>query len=143
MAQVRVRNSSQFRVAVSAARAVAQAYMFPPTAGALATAASTAGFTPPKGVNAFRLYYEVTSVTATPSVVFSIQVRDNLADQWHTILSSAAVATVSRGFLEVGPNVAAVANVAAGKYIGSKIRVIATHADTDSITYSLTGEWTA
>lgn len=135
MAQVRVRNSSQFRVATSAARALATTYTFPTT--------SPAGFTPPKGINAARIFVEVTAVTSTPSVVFSVQVFDKLNAQWHTLISSAAVATVSRTYLEVGPALTAVTNQTASKYIGSKIRVIAVHGNTNSITYNIVGEWTA
>lgn len=135
MAQVRVRSSSQFRIATSAARALAQTYTFP-TSG-------TTRFVPPKGVNAFRCYIEITAVTSTPSVTFAVQAHDGMNQQWHDLIVSSAQAATGRLYLEVGPDVAAVANQSAGKYIGRGIRVRATHANTNSMTYNIVGEWTS
>ena len=136
MAQHRVRSSSQFRIATSAARAVAQTYTFP-------TAGGSQGFAPPKGINAVRVYIEITAVTSTPSTTFAIQAYDKLNAQWHDLIVSSAQAAIGRLYLEVGPDCAAVANQSAGKYIGGKIRVRATHANTNSMTYNIVGEWTS
>ena len=133
MAQVRVRNSSTFRIATSAAR----------TASAAFGTGSGNGLVTPKGVNALRVYIETTAAGTSPSTTFSIQVRDPLNNQWHSLVTSAAVTSTGRTFLEVGPGVAAVANQSVGKYIGKGVRVYATHGNSTSHTYNIVGEWTA
>jgi hypothetical protein len=102
---------------------------------------STAVFKNREGALGVRLYIDVTAATDTPSVVFTVQVYDKYAAQYHTLLTSAAVTAIGRSFLEIYPNGATAANVRATNHIGKGFRVTATHADADSITYRVTGEW--
>jgi hypothetical protein len=88
-----------------------------------------------------RVYIEVTDSAATPSVVFNIQVEDPLNDQWHTLLASAAQTGAGRTSLEVAPGASVVANRSTGANIGKGFRVNCDHADADSITYNIVGEW--
>jgi hypothetical protein len=117
---------STFRVLTSAAR----------------TATNSTGVKrPPKDVRGVRLFIEVTAAAATPSVVFTVEVQDPLNNKWHSLLASAAVTAISSNCYEVGPGVQTVANVSAARHIGRGFRVTATHADADSITYNIVGEW--
>lgn len=119
-------NPSTFRVLSSAAR----------------TATHSTGIKrPPKDMRGVRLFVEVTAAADTPSVVFTFQVKDPINNKWHTLLASAAVTAVSSNCYEIGPGVQTVANVSAARHIGSGFRVTATHADSDSITYNIVGEW--
>lgn len=86
-----------------------------------------------------RIRYDVTAITATPSLVFKIQQLD-LAGAWVDVLASAAVATVSSGVLTAYPGLTAAANVTANAHLGQQYRVRVEHADADSATYSVTAE---
>jgi hypothetical protein len=117
---------SQFRVLTSAAR----------------TATNSTGIKRPgRNLRGVRVYIEVTAVAATPSVVFNLQFYDTLNAQWHTALASAAVTATGRTMLELYPEGAAVANARATYHVGTGFRVNAVHADADSITYNIVGEW--
>lgn len=79
----------------------------------------------------------VTSITDTPSVVFTIQGKDPASGNYYTILASAAITGTGTTVLRVGPSLTAAANTIANDTLPAVCRVIATHADTDSITYSV------
>lgn len=79
---------------------------------------------------------DATAITATPSVTFSIQVLTPQGD-WVSVLTSAAVTAAGDTLLYAGPNIATTANVSANIYLPNRIRIAATHADADSITYSV------
>lgn len=78
-----------------------------------------------------------TAATATPSVVFTIQGYDSTSAQYYTILASAAVTGTGTTVLRVYPGITAAANTAASYALPRRWRVNATHADSDSITYSV------
>lgn len=81
----------------------------------------------------------VTAVTATPSVVFTIsgvEPASGSTAAW-TILASAAITGTGITVLRVHPSLTASANAIAKDILPSSISVVATHADTDSITYSV------
>lgn len=84
---------------------------------------------------------DVTAVTATPSVTFAIQYKDTLSGQYKQILISAAISTVSTTTLVVYPGVTAAANLAASHPLPRVWRVVATHGDADSITYSVSANY--
>ena len=83
------------------------------------------------------LVIDVTSVTATPSVVFTIQGKDALSEKYYTILASAAITTTGTTVLKVFPAATAAANAAANDILPTTFRVNAVHGDADSITYSV------
>lgn len=102
---------------------------------------STAYKRAPKHVKGVRIYVEVTAASATPSVVFSIKVKNEIDDTYHLVLDSAAVTGISSNCYEVYPGNALVTNAVASRHIGDGFRVTATHADSDSITYAIRYEW--
>lgn len=83
----------------------------------------------------FLIQIDVTAVTSTPSVVFTLQ--DMTSDAWTTVLASAAVTGVGTTNLVIHPNAADRANVSEIDQTLEVWRVIATHGDADSITYSV------
>lgn len=80
---------------------------------------------------------DVTAATDTPSVVFTVQGKDTTSGKYYTILTSAAVTATGTTVLKVGPGLTAAANTVVNDMLPNVWRVIATHADADSITYSV------
>ena len=80
---------------------------------------------------------DVTSVTATPSVVPTIDGYDFLSGNWYNLLTGIAITATGTTVLKIAPYITAVANGAAKDILPRKWRVVMTHADTDSITYSV------
>lgn len=81
---------------------------------------------------------DVTAITATPSVVFSIEARDAGSLNWYSLLDSVAIVGVGTTILRVYPGLFPVtANLVANDILPFLWRVTATHADADSITYSV------
>ena len=83
---------------------------------------------------------DITAIAATPSVVFNIEGVDDLSGQTYTILSSAALTSVSTVVLQFGEGVTANANLAAEHFVPRRWRINPVHADADSITYSVSVE---
>lgn len=106
-------------------------------ASAARTATPTAVVVNTNRVKGIQLVIDVTAITATPSVVFSIECVDSLSGKFPALLSSAAVTATGTTVLQVGQGVTAVANLAAGAVVPENIRVNAVHGDADSITYSV------
>lgn len=82
-------------------------------------------------------YINVTAVTATPSVVFTIAGVSPNGDAVHTILTSAAITATGLTVLRVSPQLTAAANTIAQDMLPSSLKITATHATADSITYSM------
>jgi hypothetical protein len=80
---------------------------------------------------------DATAVTATPSVVFTVQGKDPVSGKYYTILASAAITGTGTTVLRVFPAATPAANLAANDFIPHVWRVIATHGDADSITYTV------
>jgi hypothetical protein len=80
---------------------------------------------------------DVTAASATPSVVFTVQGKDAVSGKYYTILASAAITGTGTTTLRVFPGATAAANTVANDFLPRTWRIIATHADTDSITYSV------
>lgn len=80
---------------------------------------------------------DVTAATATPSVVPTIDGRDPLSGQWYNILTGAAITAISTTVLRVHPEVPASANLIAQDFLPETYRVVMTHGDGDSITYTV------
>lgn len=87
-----------------------------------------------KGV---RLFINVTAVTADPSVVFTLEVKDPISSTYTAILTSAAITGTGHTVLTAYPGATAAANVTVSMPLSRTWRVTATHADSDSITYSV------
>jgi len=107
-----------------------------------ASAARVATPTPYDGENiggtGLNVVMDVTASAATPSVVVTIQGKDLVSGKFYTILASAAfTGGVETRVLRVGPSLVAAANLAATAHLPRYWRVIVTHSDADSITYSV------
>lgn len=72
-----------------------------------------------------RLYVDVTAIAATPSITVTVDVQDPASGKWVTVLTSSAITTVSTNALTVVTGLA------------GTVRVTVTHADADSITYTV------
>jgi len=106
------------------------------------TATPTANVLYARGATGIKVTIIVTAITASPSVVFSIQGYDAASGTWIALLSSAAVVGAGTTTLTISPNVATSANVSLNAFIPDTLKVVATHADADSITYSVGLAWT-
>ena len=84
-----------------------------------------------------KVVIDVTAASATPSVVFTIQGKDTVSGKYYTILASSAITGTGTTVLTVYPGLTASANAVANDILPRDWRVIATHADADSITYSV------
>ena len=83
-------------------------------------------------------YINVSAAAATPSVVFTVKgVDPSGSGVTHDILASAAITGTGLTVLRVHPSLTAAANTIAKDILPSEITVTATHADADSITYSV------
>lgn len=83
---------------------------------------------------------DVTASAATPSVVATVQDKDELSGQYYTILASAAITGTGTTVLRVYPGLTAATNTVANDVLPSTWRVNLVHADTDSITYSVAAQ---
>lgn len=119
-------NDRLFTVFASAARtADATSVVFNATAG---------------GYRGAYFIIDVTSVTATPSVTFTVRGVDRVSGQTFDILTSAAITATGTTTLQIGPGITATANVDEDSYLPPMFEVFADHADADSITYSVAGQ---
>lgn len=81
------------------------------------------------------LVLSVTAVTATPSVVFTVEGKVN--GLYYTILTSAAITATGTTVWKIYPGLTAAANTVVSDVVPMFWRVTATHGDADSITFSL------
>lgn len=106
-----------------------------------ASAARTATPTPFDGVNyngkGLHLVIDCTAIAASPSVVFTLQGLDAISGKFYTILASAAIVGTGTTVLRVYPGLTVAANLVASDILPRNYRVIATHGDADSITYTV------
>lgn len=102
-----------------------------------ARTATTSATIPVESVHGM-FFIDVTAVTATPSVVFTIAgIAPTDAGTSYTILTSAAITGTGLTVLRVSQHLTAAANTIAKDMLPSAVKVTATHADTDSITYEV------
>ena len=80
---------------------------------------------------------DCTAITATPSVVFTLRAHDPVSGKDVDLLASAAITATGTTTLRMGPGLTAAANVTANEPLPPTLTVNATHADADSITYSV------
>lgn len=105
-------------------------------ASAARTATPTATSQTTDGARGGHFVIDVTAVTSTPSVVPTIDGFDSLSGKWYNLLTGDAITATGTTVLKVYPGIAATANAAAADVIPDVFRLVMTHADTDSITYS-------
>lgn len=84
------------------------------------------------------IFIDVSAASATPSVVFTIAgVAPTDKSTEYTILTSAAITGAGLTVLRISPHLTAAANTIAKDILPGAIKITATHADTDSITYEV------
>ncbi len=86
-----------------------------------------------------KVVIDVTADPAAASVTFDIEGKDPISGNYYSLLTSAAVTAVGTTVLTVFPGIAETANLKASDILPRTYRVTATHADGDSITYSVSG----
>ena len=123
MAQQDVEDQSQFTILDSAAR----------------TATPTVDDFIIKAGTGLIVVIDVTVDPASASVVFIIKGKDVVSGKTFDLLTSAAIAATGTTVLRVHPVLTAAANLIAKTIVPPMITMTATHADTDSITYSVVG----
>lgn len=89
------------------------------------------------GARGVMVFIDVTAVTATPSLVFTIQAKDPASGKYVDLLSSAAITATGTTMLVVHPDATAAANAVAALPISRTLRVKVVAADSDSATYSV------
>lgn len=83
-------------------------------------------------------FIDVSAASATPSVVFTIEgIAPTGKSTVYTVLTSAAITGVGLTVLRVSPHLTAAANTIAKDILPAALKITATHADTDSITYEM------
>ena len=92
------------------------------------------------GAQTLTVAIDATAVAATPSVVFTIERYNPIADDWTAVLASAAVTAVGNTVLVVDPSITVVANATASTSVPFTWRVTATAGDADALTYSVYAE---
>ncbi len=80
---------------------------------------------------------DVTAIAATPSVVMTFDGYDYGSETWYNIGTALAVTTAVQTVYKIHPDLTAVANLVFKDGIPYLWRCVPTHADADSITYSL------
>jgi hypothetical protein len=109
-------------------------------ASAARTATPTAVTVPTGRYNYLNLVIDVTAVTATPSVVCTIDALDPLSGKYYNLLTGAALTDSGAPYtvvMKIGPGLPVTANVSANAALPGTLRVTMTHGDADSITYSV------
>lgn len=79
---------------------------------------------------------DVTSA-GTGSITVTIQGKDAVSGKYFTLLAGAAVTTVTTNRYKVSPDLAAVANVTAQDHVTPTFRILVTHNNANTITYSV------
>lgn len=108
---------------------------------AFASAARTATVTSENLLNAngreIDIVLDATAASATPSIVLTIDYLDRASGKYVNLLTGAAVTGISTNRYRVHPNLTASANSIAQAQLPRTFRIVVTHADADSITYSV------
>jgi len=108
-----------------------------PSAARTATPAAVDISLDTQNATALLLLIDVTAITLTPSVVPTIDGIDTLSGKLFNLLTGAALVAVVTRRLSVGPGLVVAANLVANEHLPDKVRITMTHADADSITYSV------
>lgn len=80
---------------------------------------------------------DVTAIVTAPSITVTVNAVDRASGKAYALLASTAITTVSTTVLQIDPALTAAANSKASASLPSTIRVTVTHANGNSITYSI------
>ena len=108
---------------------------------ALASAARTASVNSADFTNVnckgLHLIINITTIVATPTVIFSIQGKDPVSGVYYDILKTTSLNSTGRTVLKVYPGIGQIVNAAASDILPRTWRVEVVNFDADSITYSV------
>lgn len=105
-----------------------------PSAARTATTSSAAQtFYAIKGL---QIFLKVTAITATPSITLSVECQNPVDGSYFTLCTFGAVTSVSDNLYQIYPGLASSGNSYNG-LVSRVFRITVTHADADSITYSV------
>jgi len=97
---------------------------------------AAAAFSPSAGQRGLHLVIDVTAVTSTPSVVPTIDAQDVLSGKWYNLLTGVAITATGTTVLKIYPGIGTIANGAASDVITANMRLVMTHGNANSITYT-------
>ncbi len=100
------------------------------------TATPTAAEFNASGYHGLHLVIDVTAVTATPSVVPTVDFYDELSGKWCNLLTGSAITATGTTVLKIYPGITAAANAAASDVVHGRLRLAMAHGDSDSATYT-------
>lgn len=83
------------------------------------------------------LVIDVTAIVTAPSITVDIARKDNTSGKYISMLTSAAITTVSTNTIRVALAAPVTANVSANEPLPGVLRVTVTHGNGNSITYSV------
>lgn len=106
-------------------------------ASAAYTATQTSGDLINYNARGIILSINVTAIVDTPSVVFSVQEKDPTSGLYSAILTTAAITATGFTKLHIYPGLDKVASSEQNHVLPRNYRIAATHADGDSMTYSV------
>jgi hypothetical protein len=109
-------------------------------ASAARTASPTVDTFQANGADGLLVVINVTAVTSTPSVVFTIQGVDPVSGATWDILASAAITGTGTTVLRVSPHLTGAANTIAKDLVPAYFTVTPVHGDADSITYTVAAQ---
>jgi len=109
-------------------------------ASAERTASADSGDLTNQNARGLHLQVNVTSITATPSVVVKIQGKDEESGAYYDLLETDAITDVTGTgiyIFKVYPGLTPIANAVANDILPRTFKVTTTHGDTDGMTYSI------
>lgn len=101
------------------------------------TATVSSGLRINKFNSGIQVLIDMTAVTATGDVTFSIEAKDTVSGKWYALLTSAGITAVSTVVLRLGVGEADTANLREGGQLPRVWRITATHTNAVSMTYSV------
>ena len=106
-------------------------------ASAARTATPTAAQFNARAASGLIVVVDATAITATPSVVPTVDGYDPVSGKWFNLLTGAAITAISTRVLRIAPGLVAAANLTVNDVVPDLVRVVMTHGDADSITYTV------
>lgn len=91
----------------------------------------------PPGTRYLTAVIDVTASASTPSIVLKVEGVDRSSGKVWLLLEDAALTGTATSTIHIGPGLTAAANVTANVHVPGVVRFTVTHADSDSITYSV------
>ena len=83
------------------------------------------------------LVTDVTAIVTAPSITVSVLGVDRTSGKTYSILVGVAITAVGTQVLKIGPGLTAAANAVANDILPSTFRIVSTHGNSNSITYSI------